>query len=259
MVFQNFAVYLHYLEMTDGLKLIEIDETASTNSWLREYRGEEGGRMTVVTAEHQTAGRGQGGNTWESERGKNLLLSVKVRPEGVRAAEQYILLEAAAVALAEVLDHYADDISIKWPNDIYRSDKKISGTLSECSLSRGMVKDCIIGIGINVNQRVFTSDAPNPESLANILGRESDRRQLLYEIIEALGRCLRAVDEGRYAELKVSYMSRLYRREGFHRYRDEQGEFEAEIIDVAPNGHLVLKRKNGEESAYAFKEVTFVI
>ncbi len=259
MVFRIFAVYLHYLEMIDGIRLIEIDETESTNSWLREYRGEEGGRMTVVSAEHQTAGRGQGGNTWESERGKNLLLSVKVKPVGVRAAEQYILLEAAAVALTDVLDRYTEDISIKWPNDIYRRDKKISGTLSECSLSGGMVKDCIIGIGLNVNQRIFTSDAPNPESLANIIGRETDCRRLLDEIIEAVDRRLRAVDEGRYEELKACYMNRLYRRSGFHRYHDGQGEFEAEILSVEPNGHLVLRRKNGEESVYAFKEVTFVI
>ncbi len=243
----------------DGIKLIEIEETESTNSWLREYRGEEGERMTVVSAEHQTAGRGQGGNSWESERGKNLLFSVKVKPTSVKATEQYILLEAASVAIAEVLDGYTDDITIKWPNDIYWNDKKISGTLTECTLSAGKVKACIIGIGIDVNQRIFISNAPNPESLCNITGHEIDRRRLLDELLKALDHRLKDVDEGRYEALKEAYINRLYRRKGYHRYRDEQREFEAEIADVETNGHIALRRKNGTVSRYAFKEVAFLI
>lgn len=241
------------------MRLIEIEEAASTNAWLRDYQGAEGERMTVVSADYQSAGRGQGTNTWESERGRNLLLSVKVRPQGVRAAWQYVLLEAASVALAEVLDRYATGITIKWPNDIYWRDKKISGTLTECTLSGGCVKDCIIGTGINVNQSVFTSDAPNPESLRNIMGHEIDRRKLLEEYIEALDGRLSLVDEGRYDTLKEQYMSQLYRRCGFHAYRDGQGLFEAEIADVEANGHIVLRRRDETLCRYAFKEVAFVV
>ncbi len=242
------------------IRLTKIAETDSTNAFLKGYTGEEGGRMTVVSADYQTAGRGQGTNTWESERGKNLLFSAKFRPQGVKASEQYILLEAAAVAIVEVLRRFGDGFTIKWPNDIYWHDRKVSGTLTECSLSAGMVKDCILGVGINVNQTVFTSDAPNPESLKNILnGTDIERSALLAGLLQSITLWTDKVDEGRYDEIRSAYMSKLYRSEGFHPYRDNQGEFEAEITDVLPNGHLILHRRDGSESRYAFKEVLFLI
>ena len=153
----------------EDIKIIKVDETSSTNVLMREYSGEEGRLMTVGVAAFQSAGRGQGENKWESERGKNLTFSIKVYPVALPVMRQYVMLEAESLAIRDALAGYVDDITIKWPNDIYWRDKKISGTLSECTISGSHVGSCILGTGINLNQREFVSDAPNPVSLSQIL------------------------------------------------------------------------------------------
>ena len=120
----------------------------------------------VLVADYQTAGRGQGTNSWESERGQNLTCSLGFSPDGVKASRQYILSMAIAVALTETLAGLPHPVSIKWPNDIYVGDKKICGILIENMLKGEHIRHCIIGIGLNINQKRFVSDAPNPTSMA---------------------------------------------------------------------------------------------
>ncbi len=243
----------------EDIRLIRLDETDSTNRFLREYKGEEGRRMTVAMAAYQTNGRGQGSNSWESERGQNLTFSVKTYPKDVPANRQFVMLEAMALAIRDVLSTYADDITIKWPNDIYWRDRKISGTLSECSLNKGMVKDCIIGTGININQMTFVSDAPNPVSLRQITDMETCVDEVLGKLTTHFSELLNRVDAGDYDTIHDEYKSVLYRRNGSFRYRDADGEFCGEIETVEPNGHLVLRKENGEIRKYAFKEVEYLV
>lgn len=243
----------------EDIKQISLDETDSTNRFLREYQGDEGRRMTVAVAKYQTSGRGQGANSWESERGKNLTFSVKTHPKGVPANRQFVMLEAMALAIRDVLSTYADGITIKWPNDIYWRDRKISGTLSECSLNKGTVKDCIIGTGININQTVFTSDAPNPVSLLQITGMETNVGDVLDKLTRRFSRLLELINAGGYDGIHEAYLAALYRRNGSFRYRDKEGEFTGVIETVEPNGHLLLRKDNGGVGEYAFKEVEFIL
>lgn len=246
------------------IKTIRLAETDSTNRFLREYSGERGERVTIAVAEYQTAGRGQGTNSWESERGKNLTFSMLSFPTGLPANRQYTMLEAGALAIFDTLSETLigetseGALTIKWPNDIYWNDKKISGTLSECTIRGGNVDSCIIGSGININQTQFVSDAPNPVSLRQITGRETDREKLLQSIAERFVENLDDVDTGDYAVLHDRYMSLLYRRNGFYPYEDAGGRFEAEIADVLPSGHLLLRLRDGSSREYAFKEVGFL-
>lgn len=228
---------------------MHIDETDSTNRWLREQGGEEN---VVVWADYQTAGRGCGTNHWESERGKNLTFSMLLHPHDVPAQKQFRISRAISLALCKALGQHIGDLSIKWPNDIYWRDGKIGGILIEVSLLGNKVKDCIIGIGLNINQRVFRSDAPNPVSMWQICEQETDCEQLLQEILQAF-------QEYMGKSNKDEYQSMLYRRKGFHPYADKDGAFMAEIIDVEDDGHLLLRDDNGQLRRYAFKEVTFVI
>ena len=228
---------------------MHIDETDSTNRWLREQGGEEN---VVVWADYQTAGRGCGTNHWESERGKNLTFSMLLHPYDVPAQKQFHISMAISLALCKALGQHIGDLSIKWPNDIYWRDGKIGGILIEVSLLGNKVKDCIIGIGLNINQRVFRSDAPNPVSMWQICEQETDCEQLLQEILQAF-------QEYMGKSNKDEYQSMLYRRKGFHPYADKDGAFMAEIIDVEDDGHLLLRDDNGQLRRYAFKEVTFVI
>jgi len=228
---------------------VHIDETDSTNRWLREQGGEEN---VVVWADYQTAGRGCGTNHWESERGKNLTFSMLLHPHDVPAQKQFHISMAISLALCKALGQHIGDLSIKWPNDIYWRDGKIGGILIEVTLLGNKVKDCIIGIGLNINQRVFRSDAPNPVSMWQICEQETDCEQLLQEILQAF-------QEYMGKSNKDEYQSMLYRRKGFHPYADKDGAFMAEIIDVEDDGHLLLRDDNGQLRRYAFKEVTFVI
>ena len=148
--------------------LVALDETASTNQYLSQLCNqlqESVAELTTVTAEFQTAGKGQRGNTWEAEEGKNLLFSFVLYPSFLEARRQFILSQIVSLAIKEELSRWSDEITIKWPNDIYWKDKKICGILIENDLSGHHIRRSIAGIGININQEVFNSDAPNPVSL----------------------------------------------------------------------------------------------
>lgn len=236
-------------------KRINLETTDSTNLYINKVEGTN----VVVSAEYQTAGRGQGTNSWESEKGKNLAFSLKVSPTWMRPRQQYYLSMAGALALKDSLSTLTEGITLKWPNDIYWKDKKISGTLIQTTISGHYLQDMIFGIGINVNQEVFLSDAPNPISLKQILGHEIEREALLLSILDYFEHYYQMLHEGKFMEVSQLYRNSLYRREGFYEYEDKDGKFEAEIADISENGHLILRDKTGKERNYEFKEVKFII
>jgi len=239
--------------------VIRLQEVDSTNSYLRRMALPEGADMLVAVADHQTAGRGQGSNTWESEPGSNLLFSLSLRPEALSVERRFVLSMAGALALKDVLDGYGLGVTLKWPNDIYWRDSKISGTLIETTVCGHFIKDCIWGVGINVNQRVFHSDAPNPVSMYHILGHETPPDELLAGVLEAFERRYMQAVGGEYERLAAEYRSSLYRRNGFHAFRDGNGRFMAEILGVEPDGRLVLRDEQGNERKYMFKEINYII
>ena len=177
----------------------------------------------------------------------------------MRPSRQFLLSQCIALAIQDTLGKYVDGVKVKWPNDIYVGDKKISGTLIECDLMGKSIANCIIGTGINVNQTTFVSDAPNPTSLALLTGREYDREEVLGSVVEKFQTLYEMLREGREEEISAMYMRCLYRREGMHRYSDVRGEFMAEIAGIEPTGHLNLRFENGNVVRYEFKEVKFIL
>ncbi len=250
-------------------EIIFLEETASTNlalaGMVARDRGIEHG--TVVAALKQTAGRGQRGNTWESEPGCNVTMSMLLRPEGILAPQQFYLTEIVACAIVDVLDGYiptgmGHNVSIKWPNDIYIDDSKVCGTLIENSLRGNGIEHSIAGIGLNVNQEVFVSDAPNPVSILNVTGRRHSVDEVVGRLTTSIRDWFNKFDNTyNHAELHALYLSRLWRSDGFYKYRDAfSGElFDAEIADVEPMGFLVLRTRSSELRRYAFKEVSAVL
>lgn len=227
---------------------------------------------TVVYTDRQTAGRGQRGNSWESEPFKNVTMSILLRPENVAPNQQFWLSEISALAVERVLSKYIGNVSIKWPNDVYYKDFKICGMLIEHSLSGGKINYTIPGIGINVNQRVFLSDAPNPISLVNVLGHEVPTSEILDGLVdEILTMCDQLPEKAE--EIHCEFLSKLYRRDGFHEYQStirsasadglsvlEEGEhFQARIVNVHPDGMLDLMTTEGHIHTFAFKEVAFIL
>lgn len=233
-----------------------VAKTNSTNSALAALLKEQDlpDGFTLYTY-YQTAGRGQVGNKWESEKGQNLLMSTLIRPKYLPISEHFILSEIVALALKDVLDRYTDGIRIKWPNDIYWNDKKISGTLIENNFSGSTIRSCIAGIGLNLNQTVFVSDAPNPISLKQITDQEYDKRKILDEILERLAYYKRQLAEGHEQDIRELYAQHLYRKEGWHEWIADGTSFQARIKEVKADGQLVLETTDGQTRGFYFKEV----
>lgn len=217
-----------------------------------------------ISADFQTNGHGQATNHWESEDGKNLLFSLLLRPTIIPAAEQFIITELVTLALINTLqDEIRQEITIKWPNDIYVGNNKLCGILIENALCGPTIDTCIVGIGININQEIFTSNAPNPVSLKQYSGRNHDCDSIFDEIYQnILAYYDYLVDNWHNQEIKEllhgEYMNHLYRRSGYHKYSTPDGEhFSAEIEDISPQGYLTLRTQSGELRTFAFKEVIF--
>ncbi len=241
------------------MNVIHLSETESTNT----YVSANAGRLepwTIVAARRQTGGRGQRGNSWEAEEGKNLTFSMFMKPEGFPARDQFALSEAVALAVVDSLACQGIDARVKWPNDIYVGDRKICGILIEHVVTGMDITHTVAGVGLNVNQTEFRSDAPNPVSMANLAGREFDTEELLSDLgAKIRAYCERSfTPEGR-SGLHGMFKNNLWRGDGaFHPFSEPDRErFEARIADVEPGGMLVLEKKDGSCSRYAFKEVVF--
>ena len=221
-------------------KPIYIPQTTSTNVSLADICSKgEADNLTSVYSSFQTDGRGQRGNKWESEDGKNLLFSFVIFPKGLPAKEHFILLQITALALFDTLTEYTDGISIKWPNDIYWMDKKICGTLIENDLSGMNIERSISGTGVNLNQKIFRSGA--------------------YKIMDYVNGYYGMFCNGESETIRKKYFDAIYRKDGFHTYKDDNGTFEAMIEEIEKDGRFILKDKEGNVRKYLFKEVSYII
>ena len=250
--------------MMKNIKWHRSSSIGSTNTYLRELNGGDPAfAYEVAVASFQTAGRGQKGNSWESEAGKNLLFSILAHPNNIKVQEQFYISQTIALAvsdsvMAAVGPQYAGDVSVKWSNDVYWKDFKMAGILIENTLQGSNILDTVVGVGLDVNQEVFVSDAPNPISLKNITGQDYDINALLNDIINHFIGYMELPAERR-AEVDRLYCDRLYRREGYHKFRDENGIFEASIEGIRPDGCLMLQTRSGEHRVYEFKQVQFIL
>jgi len=239
------------------MKFIHLSETESTNQSLRLLAN--AGKLankSIVWTDYQTKGRGQAGNSWESAPGMNLLCSILFYPFQLPANQSFAVLELAALSVKYTLDEYVSDISIKWPNDIYFQNKKISGILIENDIAEGLITRSIIGIGINLNQTKFESDAPNPVSLSMITGCTFDIEAVLNQLHANFTLLASEFESGMIDRLHQKYCASLYHRDGFHTCKDIKGDFfQARIHSIEPSGHIILEHQDGTLSRYGFKEV----
>lgn len=248
------------------MNYIRLVEVTSTNDYLKHYAKEmDDGQNTVVIAESQKSGRGAGKNTWESAAGKNLTFSILIHPVYIKPTEQFLISMAISNAVTKTVanlqwhQNAAMQCKVKWPNDVYIGKSKICGILIENTLNKEGIKYSIIGVGLNVNQTEFFSDAPNPGSLKHFLGHEVDREELLIHLLDEFERQMMTLAHGQEETVREEYVDNLFRKEGMHTYRDKDGEFEAEIVQIEDDGHLILRDDKGKLRRYGFKEVEFVI
>ena len=239
------------------MKTLWLDTIDSTNSEaLRRLPELEGG--TVLAAREQTAGRGQRGNTWFTEPGKNLTFSIVLKGFPLSAPEAIRLNYLTSVAVASFLEAKGVKADIKWPNDIYVRGRKICGMLLENTLGPGgQLLASVIGIGININQKEFPQLA-NATSLTLCTGLEYGLEEALEEFLGIFDRLLpRLLSE----ELFAAYSEQLYRKGVPARYHDllTDREYQGVIEGVEPDGRLHIRNLDGGDYYYRFKEVSYLL
>ena len=237
-----------------------LTEVESTNNYANQLvlsKAAEHG--TVVLAQHQKKGKGQQGNSWESEAGKNLLASIILFPNFLSATKQFYLSKIASLAIVDFLKTETNGIAIKWPNDIYIQHKKVAGILIENSIKGQNLSSAIIGVGLNLNQEIFVSDAPNPVSLKQITGKDYDIEFVAETIFENINNWYRKLENGGFDEIDTSYFNQLLRTNEWAVYAKQGKQFEARINGIGEFGQLILEERNGALSKFMFKEVEFVI
>jgi BirA family transcriptional regulator, biotin operon repressor / biotin---[acetyl-CoA-carboxylase] ligase len=244
--------------MTIGSKYIFHENLSSTNSFaaglLKNKAATDG---TIIHTNFQTSGRGQSGNSWESESGKNLLFSLVLFPTMISPADQFLISKAISLGICDYLLPYTDAVSIKWPNDIYVKNDKIAGILIESTILGNEIETLVAGIGLNINQKEFKSGAPNPVSLSMITGMYYDLKQSLIRLASCLDiRYEQLLNKGR-KWIDDDYTRKLYRKGQWYNYRNADTIFEGRIISVTSDGRLQIETRNGEILDFGFKEVEF--
>ncbi len=240
-------------------QVIRVNQLESTNLYaldLLKTTNPSGG--TVVMALNQTEGRGQQTNTWESESGKNLTISLILRPSFIQAQDQFQVSMIISLGVKDYLSAYCQDVSIKWPNDIYVGDKKIAGILIEQAIMGAHLSHSICGLGLNINQEQFHSNAPNPISLQILTNVSYDLDVELTKLLAAIEKRYFQVQNGKADQVEQDYLNALYWMNEKHRFKDEYGDFFGNIIGISEFGQLRIKDEDKEVRTYNFKEVSFV-
>ena len=243
-----------------GKNIIELESVDSTNNYAKELLTKEKPvEGTVIFAHEQQNGRGQMGNTWKTEAGKNLTLSIILYPDFLDADKQFYLNMAICLAVKDFCESVlTDEIKIKWPNDIYWHNKKLGGVLIENTINGNRISSSVIGIGVNVNQEGFDETLPNPVSLFQISNFNFKLSILVEALCVFIEKYYLQLRQMHFNFLDKGYTVALYRYQQTHEFRKGEQILKGEINGVAKDGKLIL-HSNGKESRYAFKEIEFVI
>jgi BirA family transcriptional regulator, biotin operon repressor / biotin---[acetyl-CoA-carboxylase] ligase len=245
--------------MNIGSKYIFRKNLPSTNSYavklLKNEKVEEG---AVIYTNYQSEGKGHGGNSWESDEDKNLLFSLILYPTTLKPSDQFIISKIISLGICDFLRPYTSKVSIKWPNDIYVNNDKIAGILIESAIIREEIEYIIAGIGLNINQKIFTGNAPNPVSLSKITGTEYNTEQCLKQLVTHIDKRYQEFLLKKRREINEEYLNNLYRFGKWCDFSDSNGLYEGKIIGIDHSGRLRIEDHRGRTYEYGFKEVTFI-
>jgi BirA family biotin operon repressor/biotin-[acetyl-CoA-carboxylase] ligase len=239
----------------------KFDQVESTNNLLKDLVQKEApAEGRVVCTDYQTNGKGTGKNTWESERGKNLLLSLYLKPDFLSAERQFLLSISISLALIDALNMMfkSNYYAIKWPNDIYYKDKKIGGILIENALKGSTISECIIGIGINLNQTKFSNTIPNPISFIQVAQKEFDKQLMLCNILTRINYRYLQIKNGSYKQLRDEYLGYMFQLNQERSYKIEGKTQKGIILGIDDFGQLVVK-VGPKTRVFGFKEIEYVL
>ena len=241
-----------------GNKIITLDETPSTNTYLQELiTNTECFEGLVVMAKNQLHGKGQRGNTWESENGKNLTFSVLLKPN-LPVEEQFLISQTVALGIYDFLiEKNIEQVAIKWPNDIYVGSQKIAGILIENTLTANKIAHCIVGIGLNVNQTQF-SQTINATSLALLTEKTFELGHLLNELLKCIEVRYLQLKANKYALIKLEYLKVLFGYQKPLHYVVNNQRITGIIKGISPIGKLQVEI-NFQVKEFDLKEISLAI
>lgn len=266
--FNNYYTNLFSLDKTDNMSaftkphIIQLQEVSSTNRYAQQHlHDQEVTEGTIFISTTQTAGKGQGNNQWESEPGQNITCSIILTPTFLPIEEQFKITQTASLGIIRAIQPIIPDanITIKWPNDIYVDNRKICGILIQNTLLGANLQHSIIGIGLNVNQEIFISDAPNPVSLQNITHQHHPIDALLKTLFNSIWFYYQKLCSDEFKIPDQLYHTLLYRKDSWHRYKDNKGAFEGKITGTGAYGHLNIIDREYHTRSYDLKEIKFLL
>ena len=242
------------------LKYIHLEQIDSTNAYLQRQQSEHDIRNWVVSTDEQTAGKGMGSNGWESEVGKNLTFSLALDMGFLPAERQFLLSEAVALGIIEVLDTLlpSEKLSIKWPNDIYFENRKLAGILINSTIKANMMDVSIFGIGLNVNQMKFQDWPTHPISLKMVTGKEYDLNPLLEQIAGSIYNKVQIL-KAKPSIIEEAYLQRLFRYRTWADYEVGGKVLRLFMTGIDPFGRLQLLDTENKPYCFDIKEIRFII
>ncbi|QNF32302.1 biotin--[acetyl-CoA-carboxylase] ligase [Adhaeribacter swui] len=240
-----------------GKQLVYLPACPSTNTIASELlvknKATEG---CVVVTDHQTAGQGQRGNTWEADPDKNITLSVILKPVFLSTSQQFYLTMCVSLAVLDTAQSIIPEIiKIKWPNDIVAGDKKLAGILIQNTVSGSFLQHSVVGIGLNVNQKIF--HYPRATSLAKLTNKEFNRAIVTEKLLENLEKRYLELRSGQLEKLKFLYLQTLYRYQSIHFFEINGEKTAGQIMGIDANGRLALQIKH-ELRYFNFKEIIYL-
>ncbi len=245
-----------------GQKIIRMDAVGSTNLYLLNAQQEEHyTEGTLIITGDQIKGKGLGNNQWESEPGKNLTFSFILYPEFLKAQEQFMLNKFVSLGIYDFVRSKipAGEVKIKWPNDIYIGNGKTCGILINNTIKGEHFGHTVIGIGLNINQSEFVSDAPNPVSLKQSSRQDYNLAECLQELLGFLNNRYDELQAGNYEKLDGDYIDALFWHRTVGNYTHSEGRFRGRITGITEYGQLIIEKVDGDVLTFDFKEVKFEI
>jgi BirA family biotin operon repressor/biotin-[acetyl-CoA-carboxylase] ligase len=240
-----------------GKNIHFLPDCHSTNDMalqaLRQSQAVEG---SVFITNHQTRGKGQRGNSWETKPGENLTFSVVLQPRFLDLSEQFVLNMAISNAIRRCIQEYIPGLMVKWPNDlVVPGFGKLGGILIENLVGSSGWDYAVVGIGINVNQNQFTS--PKATSLSLVTGNSFPLQELFRLLITHVEQVYISLKKGKFAEIRAEYLRHLYLFEEQAIFTVGEESLAGKIIGLSPSGNLLLELTNGQQRSFDIKEIAF--
>ncbi len=242
-----------------GVPFVEIGTVDSSNNYaMRQIQAQMAEHGTAYFAHYQTSGKGQRGKIWNAQPGDNITLSCILEPNTLSIDNKFVISAFIALACYDFCNMLVkDDMSIKWPNDIYWKDRKAGGILIENVLQGKEWKYAVAGIGLNINQTLFSDELSNPVSIKQITGKYYDPIGLAKELCQYINLRWEMMLNGKQSQLLQEYNSHLYKLGEMNTFKMDQNYFTAKVKGVNQQGELIID--NGKESAIPHGVVEWVL